>query len=432
MSTARIERDLPAILDELYLGPTPDYRDEVLAVAVRRRQRPSWTFPGRWLPMLDVAVRPVAMTRPVLRPLVVVIVLIALLLAVLAYAGSQPRLPAPFGPARNGLVTWALDGDIYVGDPATGVVQRIVAGEDIDRNPQFSRDGTHLAFLRQVPTQTGKFDLVVTKPDGTGATTLSDVPVRIPEAVEWAPDGRSILVDDADARITRYYLDGSASKVLLEHAHLQPDAFRPPKGDQILYTRDDDIGALYVMGLDGSNPHELFGPRTTPCACSLAGPARWSPNGAMVAFAVNPDGLQQRLFVVNADGSSLRQVANADGVWAENDPAWSPDSERIAFNRWQRSDAGDWVVKAIGIVSVHGGPIRPVGVAPAAEGALIEWSPDGKSILSLPGTLVEAFTWSPNANGTVARPVVIDLDTGGSHLLDWSVGSIASWQRLGS
>ena len=30
---ARFERQLPAILEDLYLGPSPDYRDEVLAAA---------------------------------------------------------------------------------------------------------------------------------------------------------------------------------------------------------------------------------------------------------------------------------------------------------------------------------------------------------------------------------------------------------------
>ena len=32
-TAARFERQLPAILEDLYLGPSPDYRDEVLATA---------------------------------------------------------------------------------------------------------------------------------------------------------------------------------------------------------------------------------------------------------------------------------------------------------------------------------------------------------------------------------------------------------------
>ncbi|HEY8635825.1 MAG TPA: hypothetical protein VIL81_01060, partial [Candidatus Limnocylindrales bacterium] len=85
----RFERQLPAILEDLYLGPSPDYRDEVLAAAVRTRQRPAWTFPGRWLPM-DITTRTIPVTRLPWRQLGI-LALIALLLAVaLAVAvGSQ-------------------------------------------------------------------------------------------------------------------------------------------------------------------------------------------------------------------------------------------------------------------------------------------------------------------------------------------------------
>ena len=39
MTNARFDRELPALLEDLYLGPTPSYRDEVLAVATHRRPR---------------------------------------------------------------------------------------------------------------------------------------------------------------------------------------------------------------------------------------------------------------------------------------------------------------------------------------------------------------------------------------------------------
>ena len=92
----RFERHLPEILEDLYLGPSPMYRDEVLAAAVRPRQRPAWTFPGRWLPM-DVATRVAPSTRLPLRQLGI-LALIAILVAVavaVAVGAQQRHLPAP-------------------------------------------------------------------------------------------------------------------------------------------------------------------------------------------------------------------------------------------------------------------------------------------------------------------------------------------------
>jgi Tol biopolymer transport system component len=187
------------------------------------------------------------------------------------------------------------------------------------------------------------------------------------------------------------------------------------------------------MDLDGTNIVQLFGPRTAPCACAFSGPARWSPDGRHVAFGVNVDGLQQRLFTIDADGSGLGQLAQQEGLWVESAPAWSPDGTMIAFNRWQEietgADAGNWPIRPIGIVDARGGVVRSIGVAPESGGALIEWAPDGRSIMSLPATLVEGFTWSLSANGTVAKPTMLDLATGGAKQVDWSVGSVASWQR---
>ncbi len=116
----RFERHLPEILEDLYLGPSPMYRDEVLAAAVRPRQRSAWTFPGRWLPM-DVATRIAPRTRLPLRQIgILALIAVLVAVAVAVAVGSQKHVPAPFGPARNGVIPYVSDGDVYAGDPVTG------------------------------------------------------------------------------------------------------------------------------------------------------------------------------------------------------------------------------------------------------------------------------------------------------------------------
>jgi len=264
------------------------------------------------------------------------------------------------------------------------------------------------------------------------------VPVTTPHAVEWSPDGTFLLVNEDNGDLGRYFLDGRAPQPLLQGVHIEPEAFQPPVGTRILYERDDDQRALWTMNVDGTDPVQLFGGRSAPCACAFIAPARWSPDGRHVAFALEAgERGDQRIFTVAADGTAFGQVASETGFWQETDPTWSPDGKSIAFNRRTASNVDDWTsgvdpwsTEALGLISSDGtGPVRSLGINAADAAAIVEWAPDGRSILSLPATVVESFTWSPSANGSVARPTLIDVDTGRSTQLDWSVASAASWQR---
>lgn len=378
---------------------------------------------------LDVGVRPVARSVLSARVLAAAVFVAMVLVATPALIGHRPATTPRYGVARNGLIVWAIDGDIFAGDPATGTTEPLIAGPGVDRNPLFSRDGSQLAFLRQVPTDQQRFDLFVSRADGGDPVMVSAVPMAMPAAVEWAPDGDSLLVNDRDGSLFRYSVHGSPPRLLVDGVHLDADAVRPPDGADLLFERAAEPGTLYVMAGDGSRRRELVGPTAGPCSCVVAGPARWSPDGRWIAFALRLDREESRVFVLRADGTGLRGLTSETGSSIEGDPTWSPLGDRIAFNRWQRDDAGDWQARPIGIVAVTGGPVESVGVAPAAEGALIEWSPDGRAILSLPKTLVDAYTSYPNGTGSVARPVIIDVSAGSSRQLDWSVGSVATWQR---
>ena len=117
-SSERYERRLPALLEELAAPRTPDYFDDILGQVDRTRQRPGWTFPERWLPMSAVSdrLRPRRAPRarrprrraPPHRPRRGLIAL-----------RRQPaaRVPAPFGPAGNGLIAYASPRGTSSGDP---------------------------------------------------------------------------------------------------------------------------------------------------------------------------------------------------------------------------------------------------------------------------------------------------------------------------
>ncbi|HEX7346653.1 MAG TPA: hypothetical protein VF253_07660, partial [Candidatus Limnocylindrales bacterium] len=55
--SARIERTLPVLFDQLAEARTPDYLEAAIERASSRPQRAAWTFPERWLPVELVTTR---------------------------------------------------------------------------------------------------------------------------------------------------------------------------------------------------------------------------------------------------------------------------------------------------------------------------------------------------------------------------------------
>ena len=244
-SPQRFERDLPTILGDLAMGPYPEYIDDVLVTTAQRRQRPAWTFAERWLPMVDVARQPVIAPRVPWRAISLAIVAIALLLAAAAvFIGTQPRLPEPFGAARNGLIAYDASGDIYVADPVTGAATAIVSSPETDVGPRFSRDGTRVVFERMLDT--GRSQLYVVRSDGSDLTLVTAEPLRLTEGVlgerweqyQFSPDGRSIVfasTDDVRPGISIAQRDGSGVRRLDVGMPAYEPSFRPPGGAEILF-----------------------------------------------------------------------------------------------------------------------------------------------------------------------------------------------------
>ncbi len=109
-----------------------------------------------------------------------------------------------------------------------------------------------------------------------------------------------------------------------------------PDGERIVYTGAnkalDDL-QLAVMDADGTG-HTRLADDTV----ATPSEATWSPDGRLIAF-ISPSGSyaseapvawNEDIFTMNADGTNVRQVTDAEG----NDhwpPAWSPDSGRLVY-----------------------------------------------------------------------------------------------------
>ncbi|KAA1426011.1 TolB family protein [Nocardioides antri] len=140
----------------------------------------------------------------------------------------------------------------------------------------------------------------------------------------------------------------------------------------------------------------------------------WSPDGTQLAFSSTRDGSHLDIWVVNADGSGLRNLTpladSTDSGQAGTEPAWSPDGTKIAYVY-----QGDvWVMDAATGAGkqnlTHDPAIQGAGISPA-------WSPDGTTIAYVRG----ADIWMMGAGGGNKRQLT--TSTGGlgtEKYPDWS------------
>jgi Tol biopolymer transport system component len=413
----RFQDDLPVTLIELADERMPDYVDNLLGRTAASSQRPAWTFPGRWIPMVDLVADRSFVPRLPWRTLLVAALLALLVAGAVWFAGSQRHVPPPFGPARNGLIAYAAGGDIYAGDALSGQGRVLIGGPDVDSDPHFSPSGERLAFVRKAGLG---FDLMVARADGQGIRKVSTELLSSITTFEWSADSTGIFVPFVDGDLVRLDADGGKSTLIAHDVDVDMHSLRPPDGREILFQRHGDDRTLFVMNVDGTNVRSLV----QPGDAGNFNESRWSPDGSHIIIGRGVDPNQERLFVMNADGTGLRQLTTDSRHWYETDPVWSPDGTRVAFNRWLNTSGDTWLIQPIGVVTVATGALFEAGPAPVSDGSLFDWSPDGSQLLGLPGAHA--------GNGSTARdvPTVIDAATGTQKKLAWTVESAVSWQRV--
>jgi Tol biopolymer transport system component len=429
-----LDRRISEALEEIAVPQRPDYLDDIFQRTARTLQRPRWSFLERWLPVDTVTQRPVLLARLPGRSLIVLIVLAALIAAAMvAFVGSRQRVPAPFGPAANGMIAYTYASDLYVRDSLTGIGRVIVGGEGIQDSPAFSPDGRWLAYVTRGG---GPDNFIVAKADGSGSRLLATIPATGNAQAAWRPDSQAIAfvyAVDGVPKLSIIGVDGSSRADIDLHGVTPWDvAWQPPAGSRLLVRVQGagDLMDLYTLRPDGSdlkafglNRTSAFGPDYT-----LSGPT-WSPDGKTIAYnsvdtVTGADGKPYahfRVRLIDADGTNDRATTGPSDVQIQEAwPIFSPDGRWIVVMHWVF--ASDSQVETYGWLAVMpadgSAPARDIGpMIPGGEQANLAkiWSPDGTRIVALADNMQQVFS--------------IDPTSGAHERLEWTNGNL-DWQRV--
>jgi Tol biopolymer transport system component len=170
-----------------------------------------------------------------------------------------------------------------------------------------------------------------------------------------------------------------------------------------------------VMNFDGTGKRRLEPFAGFPGAydpicgdCDAETNPVWSPDGTRIAFSSSseqhvPEHDKEsysgsKIFVVDSDGSDLRQLTNS-GVANDRSPRWSPDGKKILYHSDRGSQDDGWETN-IWIVDAEG-PGQPM-VTIRLEGSEMHptWSPDGNKIAFISRRNGNSDIWVMDVDGS--------------------------------
>ncbi len=226
-----------------------------------------------------------------------------------------------------------------------------------DEEPEWSPDGRQIAF---VSNRVGNDNIFLMNSDGSGVQALTTNELNSKSQPLWSPDGSrvaflgSIKVDPAPGglRLDVYVIDTDGNNLRNLTAGIGDQIFVDffnfswsPDGKKIVVESDeyDPVDEsysdnLYVIDLSSSDVKQLTFNHVN------WNPV-WSPDGTTIAFSIGIGRpIEFNIALINEDGSNLRELSSG------THPLWSPSGEQLAFEQENR----------IYMMDADGSKIRPI------------------------------------------------------------------------
>jgi tRNA A-37 threonylcarbamoyl transferase component Bud32 len=214
------------------------------------------------------------------------------------------------------------DFDIYLMNMNGQNVRRLTDNAVTDRLPAWSPDGQWIIYSSDTEND-GNLDLYVIRPNGDDQQIIFGNNRRNSHA-RWSPDGRYLVFTTGQSDTATWeigilqmtdLIDSGDFTYLTRNTMQDSSPNFHPDGRSIIYlTMGEGRAAIGALDLDTNETRILYdGP-------GYEWGAHYSRDGSQIAFNTNYPSARDEVYVINVDGSDLRQVTQNGGMY----PSWIP------------------------------------------------------------------------------------------------------------